>query len=525
MTTRRKATGKPAGRPAGIKHTNTEIERAKTTEVLSQPWRYLPHTMAMHLSEGKWRPFQYLVFVSHLIAAVIAQGGGRIIVEWPPRHGKSLFLSQWLPTWFLANYPTEAVILATYEANFAASWGRKVRNLIVKHGEELNVQVSNDSAAAAYWTLTEGGGMVTAGVGGPITGKGGKLCLIDDPHKNWQEAMSATICDGIHDWFDSTFYTRLEPGGTLVLTHTRWAQNDLIGYCLDQHPEENWIVVRFPALAEDEEDKEGRKVDDILGRKPGEALCPERYDEKALSRIKTVLGSQMWAGLYQQRPAAIEGDIWKRERWKYYRADPACSFVIQSWDTGFKKNEKTRTAYSVCQTWGVFPGGYCLLHQWRERVEYPELEKMAKVQYAAWKPNAVLIEDKASGTSLIQSLQRNTTIPVIAVDPQDDGNKVLRALAVTPMHEAGLVWLPGFYEDEESGLTLLKEPQWVSEMVERFTIFPNGNFKDEIDTTSQALSYLRDFSAVGEIQSAVHRVTAAKLEGFRKLIGGGNIRL
>jgi len=482
--------------------------------VMDQPWKYLPHTLAMHVSEGKWVPYAYLVFVSHVIATVMAQGGGRIIVEWPPRHGKSMFLSQYLPVWFLANWPDQSIILATYEANFASSWGRKVRNLVSKYGDELGVHVSNDSAAAAYWATTEGGGMVTAGVGGPVTGKGGKLVLVDDPHKNWQEAMSATICQGIHDWFDSTLYTRLEPGGTLVVTHTRWAQNDLIGYLLDQHPEENWIVVRFPALAEEE---------DILGRKIGAALCPERYNEQALAKIQKVLGSQMWNGLYQQRPAAIEGDIWKRERWRYYRADPVCSFVIQSWDTGFKRLGEN-TSYTVCQTWGVFPSGYCLLNQWRARVEWPELEKMAKAQFAAWRPNAVLIEDKGSGQSLIQALQRNTPIPVIPVNPQNDGDKVVRAMAVTPLHEAGLLYLQGFYEDDE-GRMRAEPPPWVTDLVDRFANFPNGNFKDEIDATSQALAYLRDFSAVGEIQSAVARVTGAKLEGFRQLIGGSNLKL
>lgn len=420
-----------------------------------------------------------------------------------PTHN-SLFLSQWLPVWFLANWPDQSVILATYESTFAASWGKRVRNLIAQHGDELGVHVSDDSAAAALWTTTAGGGMITAGVGAGITGRGGRLLLIDDPHKNWQEAMSSTICQGIHDWFDSTFYTRLEPGGTLVVTHTRWAQNDLIGYLIDQHPEEKWIVVRFPALAEEE---------DVLGRKAGQALCPERYNEVALAKIKTVLGLQMWNGLYQQRPSAIEGDIWQRARWKYYHADPVCSFVIQSWDTGFKRLGE-HTAYSVCQTWGVFPNGYCLLNQWRDRVEYPELEKMARLQYATWRPHAVLIEDKASGQSLIQSLQRNTSIPIIPVNPQNDGDKVTRALAVTPLHEAGLLWLSGMPDDE----------LWVGEMVERFTTFPNGNFKDEIDAASQALSYLRDFAAVGEIQSALRRSTGKILEGFRQLIGTTKIR-
>lgn len=642
---------KPKGESTAMSEAAKERQRVETSVLMSQPWRYLPHTTAMHLSGGKWLPFPYLVFLSHLIASVVAKGGGRMIVELPPRHGKSEFISKWVPTWFIGNWPDQKVILTTYEANFAASWGRIVRNNLVEFGSEFGVEVATDSAAAAYWLTKHGGGMITAGVGGPITGKGGNLCfpagtyvdtdtgrwkiemlfgmegrarvwgydhakkkrvltdlvawketesdkpvvliwtrtsymlyatidhpvyvlphrhapisdgryvkagdirpgdivvsrtmqrnrvtlvhetpiqkqflfdiqtgtgnffangilvhncIIDDPHKNWKEAMSIATCKSIHDWYDSTFYTRLEPAGTLIVLHTRWTENDLIGYLLHEHPEENWIVVRFPAIAEE---------DDILGRRPGKALCPERYNEQALARIQKVLGTQKWAGLYQQRPAALEGDIWKRERWKYYKLPPACSFVIQSWDTGFKKNDNARTAYSVCQTWGVFPNGYALLGQYRERVEYPELERMAKLRYAAERPHAVLIEDKASGQSLIQSLQRNAAhIPVIPVEPQDDGSKVMRALAVTPMHEAGNLWIPD-PDFEDNG--------WVAEFLDHFTVFPNGLYKDEIDAASQALSYLRDYSAVGEVRSAMPRRSAPLLDGFRQLIGTTRIR-
>ena len=338
--------GSKIGRPQREK-TTAQIEQASA--LIQQPWRYLPHTLAMELSGGKWLPYDYLVFLSHLIATVVAQGGGRIIVEIPPRHGKSEFISKWVPTWFLGNWPDKRVVLCTYEANFAASWGRIVRNNLVTHGEPLGVSLANDSLAAAYWKTSQDGGMITAGVGGPITGKGGDLLLIDDPHKNWKEAMSITTCKGIQDWYDSTFYTRCEPGATMIILHTRWTENDLIGYCLTEHPEENWIVVRFPAIAEEA---------DILGRMVGQAFCPSRYDETALAKIKKVLGTQKWAGLYQQRPAALEGDVWKRKDWKYYKITPKCSFIIQSWDTGFKKNDNLRTSYSVCQTWGVFPNGY-----------------------------------------------------------------------------------------------------------------------------------------------------------------------
>jgi predicted phage terminase large subunit-like protein len=479
---------------------------ARGAALVKQPWRFLPHTFAMHLSGGKWFPYLYLVFLSNLLAAVISKGNGRVIVELPPRHGKSSFISQWVPAWFLANWPDESVILTTYEATFAASWGKKVRNILQDNAEELGVHVAQDSSAAAMWQTTAGGSMFTAGVGGPITGKGAKIAIIDDPHKNWKEAMSGSITKSIQEWYDSTFYTRLEPNGTLIILHTRWSESDLIGYCLREHPEENWIVVRFPALAEEE---------DILGRKVGQALCPERYDEIALEKIHKNLGTSMWNGLYQQRPSAMEGEIWLRSRWQYYKVPPKCSFVLQSWDTGFKKGEDA--SFSVCQTWGVFPGGYCLLNQWRFRVEWPELERAAKSQYFAWSPNVVLIEDKASGQSLIQALRRDTHMPVIAMLPEDNGSKEVRSMAVTPMHEAGLLWLPDPDENDEW--------RWVGDMVDRFTVFPNGVWKDEVDTTSQALAYLREFSVTTEVIGALPRKSGAMLHGFRNEIKGTQLRL
>jgi predicted phage terminase large subunit-like protein len=483
-----------------------EEKVARGAELIKQPWRFLPHTFAMHLSGGKWVPYMYMVFLSNLLAAVISKGGGRVIVEIPPRFGKSTFISQWVPAWFLANWPDESVILTTYEATFAASWGKKVRNILQDNEGELGVRIRQDSSAAAYWNTTEGGGMMTAGVGGPITGKGAKVAIIDDPHKNWKEAMSGSITKSIQEWYDSTFYTRLEPNGTLIILHTRWTENDLIGYCLREHPEEDWAVVRFPAIAEEE---------DILGRKPGESLCPARYDEKALGKIRKNLGSSMWNGLYQQRPSALEGEVWLRARWKYYKMRPKCSFVLQSWDTGFKTG--VESSFSVCQTWGVFPDGYCLLGQWRFRVEWPELERAAKAQYMIWKPNVVLVEDKASGQSLIQALRRDTHMPIVSVTPEDIGNKVIRAMSVTPMHEAGLLWLPDSDENDEW--------RWVSDFVDRFTVFPNGVYKDEIDAASQALAYLRDFSSMTDIVGVMPRQSGVILKGFRNELPGSQLRL
>ena len=472
-----------------------EVSPQDVVDILPNPWRYLPHTFANVLSEGKWKPFDYLVLISHVIVAALAKGNARITISVPPRHGKSEFISKWLPTWFLCNWPDQRVVLTSYEATFASSWGRKSRDMVRDFGPQFDTGVSDVSGSASYWETLQGGGMVTAGAGGPITGKGMNLGLIDDPHKNWKEAQSLIICKAIQDWYDSTFYTRLEPNGSIIILHTRWTENDLIGYIMREKTDENWIHIRLPAVAE---------INDMMGRAIGEALCPERYNERKLKRIKTAVGSKVWAGLYQQRPAAEEGNVWKREHIRYYRQMPIVNFVLQSWDTGYKKTEEA--AYTVCQTWGLGPFGMILMDQWREKVEFPELERQVLTQYNKYRPQAILIEDKASGQSLIQTYQRNSNLPVIPVPVE--ANKIIRAVTSTPMFESGRIWIP-----EES-----PEFPWVGDMVNSWATFPNGLYADETDAASQAIAYVQTLAGTGNATGAAHRRAPGMLEGFNDLM-------
>lgn len=463
-------------------------------------WKYLPHTFATVMSGGLWVPFKHLILLSHIITSAIARGNGRIIISLPPRHGKSWFLSQWLPAWFLSMWPDKKVILSTYEANFAATWGRRVRNIIKQDGHRVGVSLAEDATASNNWETSMGGGMMTAGIGGPITGKGFHLGLIDDAHKNWQEAQSSTIRNTIKDWFDSTFYTRAEPGATIVVLMTRWHEDDLIGYLMREKHEDGWLHVRIPAIAEDWNNEE-----DVLGRQVGEALCPERYDVTALNRIKTNMTPMMWNALFQQRPAPMEGSIFLRKNWKTYKIQPPCHFTLQSWDTASKKNWDS--AYSVCQTWGVSSQGAVLIDQWRGRVEFPQLRKMAEIQYLKHKPNVVLIEDRDSGQALIQQLQQDTIMPILPIYP--DLDKVIRAQAVSPMHEAGRVWVPD---------PTLPNRIWVADLIESCATFPNGLWKDEIDSMSQALSYIMTMAMSGRILTTERRRTSQLLEGYRNFM-------
>ena len=233
------------------------------------------------------------------------------------------------------------------------------------------------------------------------------------------------------------------------------------------------MLFRSPAVAEADE----------LYRCQGEALHPDRYPIDALDRIKTAVGSRVWASLYQQRPSAAEGSIFKRDLWRYYRApstDPAeivrllgITRVIQSWDTAFKAKEASD--YNAGLTFGEAKSGFYLLDCVKRQMEYPELKSTAQAYAAKWNPHSLLIEDTAAGQSLIQELKRDTRLPVTPV--KVDKDKVSRAHAVTPLLEAGR-----FY--------LLEGAPWTADFVASLATFPNGMHDDVVDAFTQGANYL-----------------------------------
>jgi len=386
----------------------------------------------------------------------------------PPRHGKSEFISRYSTAWILGKFPDTRIILVSYEADFAATWGRKSRDLLEEHGPSLfGIRVSGKSSAANRWDI-EGheGGMITAGVNGPITGKGADIGIIDDPVKNDQEAMSVTYQERTYEWYKSTFRTRLQRDGAIILIMTRWNENDLAGKLLAAQEEdgEKWEVVNLPAIAE-----EG----DLLGRDPGQPLCPDLFTIEALRSIEKAVGSFWWASLYQQRPSPAEGGILKRNWWQYYRQTPdRFDEVIQSWDMAFKD---TKTAdFVVGQVWGRKGADKYLLDQVRDRMDFPATVQAVRSLSAKW-PQArnKLVEDKANGPAVIATL-KNEIPGLIAVNPE--GGKVVRAQAASPDIEAGNVYLP--------------DPSvapWVHDFIEECAAFPNGANDDQVDAMTQAL--------------------------------------
>jgi predicted phage terminase large subunit-like protein len=394
----------------------------------------------------------------------------RLMIFLPPRHGKSLLASAIFPAWYLGRHPDRQLIFATYGQELSDDFGRYVRNLIVDPLHRAifpHCKLSEDSSAAHRFNTICGGAYFAVGRGGPITGRGAHLLVIDDPLKDYAEANSETVRRTLYDWFCSVAYTRLAPGGAIVLVQTRWHEDDLAGRLLANNFGDEWEVLCLPAIAEHDESF----------RREGEALWPDRFGLAELERRRIAIGGRAWASLYQQRPAAAEGVIFKRDWLQFYRPPltVAPNRIVQSWDTAYKKG--TENDFSVCTTWAVADNGYYLLHLWRGRVDFPELKRVLVSLAEKWKPNAILVEDRASGQSLIQELKNSTALPIIPV--KVDSDKQTRAQAVTPLMEAGKIFLP-------------ESAPWVSDFIEEMACFPNGIHDDVVDSTTQALNYLRE---------------------------------
>lgn len=371
------------------------------------------------------------------------------------------------------------MILASYEADFAATWGRRVRNTIQENAARMRVRVSSDSAAVNMWDTTAGGGMTTAGVGGPITGKGADLLIIDDPIKNFEEANSETYRQKTWDWWQNVAYTRLEPGASVIVTMARWHDDDLVGRLLDQMRKgdgEQWEIVNLPATAE-----EG----DPLGRRVGEALCSERYDETALKRIQKAIGSYAWNSLYQQRPNPQGGGKFKQS-WFRYVTDEGDYYVLKTpegdkrchkstvWkfatcDTAL--SEKETADYTVIAIWGVTThNDLLLLNIWRDRKEAPDVKVQLKQVPERWGTQFVGIEKAHYGTAYIQELHREgfAIKELIA-----DKDKVTRAMPASVRMESGKVYF-------------LKDAPWQGEYESELLKFPTGSHDDQVDVTAYA---------------------------------------
>ena len=413
---------------------------------------------------------EHIHLITNYLEAIERGEISRLLITTPPRHGKTMLTSEFFPAWYLGLNPEKFVIYATYAQERANDVGRKVRNQLtdrLHHSIFPNCRISQDSAASNKFTTNQSGSYYAVGAGSAITGRGANVLLIDDPLKGREEAESPTLRRKLKDWYRAVAYTRLAPGGTVVLIMTRWHQDDLAGWLLKEHKHENWVTLNLPALAEEK---------DPLNREIGVPLWPKFYPKKRLLEIKKTIGDREFNALYQQRPTSIEGNLFQRQWWRYYQSRPIIvDGILQSWDTGFEQGEDA--SFSVCQTWAAKDGHFYLINQLRKRLAYPDLVRAVKEQARLFNPEKILIERAASGRSLVQDLWTLTRLPIKAI-PTTNKSKEERAFLITYLIEAGRVWLP-------------KNAIWLPNFLNELSHFPHGKFSDQVDALTMALQFMK----------------------------------
>lgn len=456
----------------------------------------------MIATKGKFTLANHLDFLNKKLLDVAAGVVTRLAVFMPPRHGKSETISRWFCVWFLLNFPDKRVLLASYEAEFAAQWGQKVRDGFNEVAEQFGLRVNPMIAARHAWEIQRfdertqtwvatGGGMKTAGIGGPLTGRGGDIVIIDDPVKNAEEAFSPTMREKAWDWYRSTLYTRLEPDARIIIVQTRWHEDDLSGRILNEIGKggDEFEVINFPAIAESS---------DVLGREPGAALWPQRYDEVALKQIEASVGPYWFAAMYQQQPIpAGKGTFQMQWVGRYRKANgtyiltkpdgsqhgwPVQSTVIFS-TVDLATSLKETADFTVISTWALTPQSeLLLLDVVRERMEGPEHNGLLVNVWLKYKPTMFYIEQAGFQLTTIQHALR-AGLPITPVVPQ--GDKLQRSLPAAARMKAGFYYFPEgtAFEDEEREL-------W------RFPASPHDDF---VDTVSLATLAVMELGYVGTV--------------------------
>ena len=402
----------------------------------------------------------------------------RLIINVPPRSLKSHCVSVAFIAWLLGHRPAVQVIVASYAQDLADKHARDCRQLMGSefYQNAFETRLSMSKAAVNEFMTTEGGTRISTSVGGPMTGRGADFIIIDDPIKP-NDALSEPVRNSTNEWFDSTVLSRLndKKEGCIILIMQRLHEDDLTGHLLESG---GWRHLSFPALAEMDEE---HLVKDVWGevrterRAEGQALHPERESVETLSRLRMTMGDYNFSGQYQQSPAPRGGGLVKIDWLKRFSPSERPStfdLIFQSWDTA--NTATTLSDYSACTTWGVKGQRLYLLDVLRKRLEYPELKRVVVSHAAHWNVKNILIENKASGTQLLQELIRAGLHGAKAY--KSELEKVVRMNIVTPTMENGFVYIPD-------------EAPWMAEFLHELGSFPKSKHDDQADSLSQALDW------------------------------------
>lgn len=426
----------------------------------------------------KWAP--YLDLLAGSLADVVFGRTKNLIVNIPPRHLKSICFSGLMPAYFPGHFPDRDVMCVSYGQALAREFAEQTRKVMesARYQELFTTWLLSSRQSWQNLRTQEGGRRRATSLDGTATGFGADLLIFDDPQKA-ADALSDSVRQSSNERFENTFLSRRNDPLTcpIVVVMQRLHEDDFVGHLLAMKGRE-WRIVNLPAIAEvDESYLYSTPFGRILfRRKTGAPLNAARMPLEELAVMRSSIGEAAWASQYQQQPAPPGGGLVKLEWFaRYAPGDLPERFdrIVQSWDTA-SKNEEWHD-YSVCTTWGEIAGRYYLLHVFRERLLYPDLRPKARDLAQAWSANVVVIEDKASGTQLIQDLQRERFYKVKAANPVRD--KHMRMSNQTGPIENGRVHLP-------------VEAPWLAEYQHELRMFPNGKFDDQIDSTSQALDFM-----------------------------------
>jgi predicted phage terminase large subunit-like protein len=404
----------------------------------------------------------------------------RLIINLPPRHLKSISVTVAFIAFYLGRHPSRSVIAASYGQDLADKLARDCRTILTSPFYQacFPTRLLPERKAVADFMTIQGGSRMATSVGGVLTGRGADLIVIDDPIKP-DEALSETTRKAVKEWYDHTLVSRLndKEKGAIIITMQRLHQDDLVGHVLEQ---EGWEVLSLPAIAEDDEAYEtnsifGRRY---FSRRAKEVLHPARESAVTLKTIRETIGEYNFLSQYQQTPIPKGGAMVKRAWLRFYEPaqTPKCSWIVHSWDTANKTSELND--FSVCTTWGYSNGKFVLLDVVRKRLIYPDLKREVLNQQRKFDQGNIIIEDKASGTQLIQDLQGAGVLNVHGIENIPGTDKTMRLYSVTPLFENGAVLLP-------------KTAPWLNDYVAELTGFPGTKFDDQVDSTTQALQYLQ----------------------------------
>jgi predicted phage terminase large subunit-like protein len=405
----------------------------------------------------------------------------RLIVNLSSRMLKSHATSVAFPAWVLGHDPSKQIICASYGQELADKHARDCRTLMsspfYRRIFPRTVISPVKNSVNDFMTTAQGFRMATS-VNGVLTGRGADMLILDDILKP-DDALSETRRRATNDWYFNTLLSRLnsKDSGQIILVMQRLHQEDLVGEVLEKEP---WDVLSLPAIAQQDEKYliESPFGDSFFIRKVGEALHPERDSVETYRTMREAIGEYNFESQYQQSPISLEGGLIKREWLKYYdlaEKPEGFTYTLQSWDTANKNG--ALNYFSVCTTWGVRDGQFYLLDVYRKRLDYPALKRVAVELSAKFKPTKLLIEDKSSGSSLIQELKAAGVLLIEPYVPPPGSDKGFRFAAQAIHFEAGRVLLP-------------RQSTWLDEYVLEITGFPGTKYDDQVDSTSQALEFL-----------------------------------